>query len=151
MEKESPVRQYHFNFKRMMVAIVVILLIAVVHIFRVGSYLSGKLFVLYYSFFSDIVIPIGIYFLLCINDVTVPILESWKTKAALVFFIATTTEIAQAFGIPLLGNTFDTLDFVMFGVGTLIAVGLDKVFSRVFSFWSFGDESVPKNVKMMSR
>lgn len=151
MEKESPVRQYHFNFKRMMVAIVVILLIAAVHIFRVGSYLSGKLFDLYYSFFSDIVIPIGIYFLLCINDVTVPILESWKTKAALVFFIATTTEILQAFGIPLLGNTFDTLDFVMFGVGTLIAVGLDKVFSRVFSFWSFGADSVPKNVKMMSR
>jgi len=122
----------------MTVAIGVILLIAVIHIFRFGSYLSGRLFILYYSFFSDIVIPIAIYFLLCINDITLPFLKGWMTKAILVFLIAMATEIAQGFGIPLLGNTFDILDFVMFGIGTLIAVGLDKLFSKVFSFWSFG-------------
>jgi hypothetical protein len=138
MEKESPVPEFHFNFKRMAVAIVVILLIAAIHIFRVGSYLSGRLFIFYYSFFSDIVIPIAIYFLLCINDITLPFLKGWMTKAILVFLIAMATEIAQGFGIPLLGNTFDILDFVMFGIGTLIAVGLDKLFSKVFSFWSFG-------------
>jgi hypothetical protein len=142
MEQESPVQQYHFNFGRMAVAIVVILLIAVIHIFRVGSYLSGRLFVLYYSYFSDIVIPIAIYFLLCINDITLPILKGWRTKATLVLLIATAAEIAQGFGIPLLGNTFDILDFVMFGVGALIAVGLDKLLSVVFSFWSFGAAKV---------
>ena len=138
MEKESPVPEFRFNFKRMAVAIVVILLIAAIHIFRVGSYLSGRRFIFYYSFFSDIVIPIAIYFLLCINDITLPFLKGWMTKAILVFLIAMATEIAQGFGIPLLGNTFDILDFVMFGIGTLIAVGLDKLFSKVFSFWSFG-------------
>jgi hypothetical protein len=138
MEKESPVPEFRFNFKRTAVAIVVILLIAAIHIFRVGSYLSGRLFIFYYSFFSDIVIPIAIYFLLCINDITLPFLKGWMTKAILVFLIAIATEIAQGFGIPLLGNTFDILDFVMFGIGTLIAVGLDKLFSKVFSFWSFG-------------
>ena len=138
MEKESPVPEFRFNFKRMAVAIVVILLIAAIHIFRVGSYLSGRLFIYYYSFFSDIVIPIAIYFLLCINDITLPFLKGWMTKAILVFLIAMATEIAQGFGIPLLGNTFDILDFVMFGIGTLIAVGLDNLFSKVFSFWSFG-------------
>jgi len=140
MEKESPVPEFRFNFKRMAVAIMVILPIAAIHIFRVGSYLSGRLFIFYYSFFSDIVIPIAIYFLLCINDITLPFLKGWKTKAILVFLIAIATEIAQGYGIPLLGNTFDILDFVMFGIGTLIAVGLDKIFSRVFSFWSFGAE-----------
>jgi hypothetical protein len=140
MEKESPIPEFRFNFRRMAVAIVVILLIASIHLFRVGSYLSGRLFILYYSFFSDIVIPIAIYFLLCINDITLPFLKGWMTKAILVFLIAITTEIAQGFGIPLLGNTFDILDFVMFGVGTLTAVGLDKLFSKVFSFWSFGAE-----------
>ena len=130
----------------MIVAIVVMLLIAAIHIFRVGTYFSGKIFILYYSFFSDIVIPIGIYFMLCINDVSIPSLKSWKTKAAIVFVIAAATEIAQAFGIPLLGSTFDALDFVMFGVGTFLAVGLDKIFSRVFSFWSFRDENVPTGV-----
>jgi hypothetical protein len=138
MEKESPVPEFRFNFKKMAVAIVVILLIAAIHIFRVGSYLSGRLFIFYYSFFSDIVIPIAIYFLLCINDITLPFLKGWMTKAILVFLIAIATEIAQGFGIPLLGNTFDILDFVMFGIGTLIAVGLDKLFSKVFPFWSFG-------------
>ena len=140
MEKESPILEFRFNFKRMSVAIVVILLIAAIHIFRVGSYLSGRSFILYYSFFSDIVIPIAIYFLLCINDITLPFLKGWMTKAVLVFLIAMATEIAQGFGIPLLGNTFDISDFVMFGIGTLIAVGLDKLFSIFFSFWSFGDD-----------
>ncbi|MGB7055699.1 MAG: hypothetical protein WBE28_10310 [bacterium] len=146
MEKDSPVPEFRFNFKRMAVAIVVILLIAAIHIFRVGSYLSGRLFIYYYSFFSDIVIPIAIFFLLCINDITLPFLKGWMTKAILVFLIAMATEIAQGFGIPLLGNTFDILDFVMFGIGTLIAVGLDKLFSKVFYFWSFGDEKVPTGV-----
>jgi len=131
-----------FNFRRMAVAIAMVLLIAAVHIFRVGSYLSGKLFVLYYSYFSDIVIPIAIYFLLCISDITLPFLRGWRTKAAIVFLIAAATEIAQGFGMPLLGNTFDPLDFVMFGIGTLIAVGLDKLFSMVFPFWSFGAAEV---------
>jgi hypothetical protein len=146
MGKESPVPEFRFNFKRMSIAIVVILLIAAIHIFRVGSYLSGRLFIYYYSFFSDIVIPIAIYFLLCINDITLPFLKGWMTKAILVFLIAMATEIAQGFGIPLLGNTFDILDFVMFGIGTLIAVGLDKLFSKVFYFWSFGDEKLPTGV-----
>jgi hypothetical protein len=135
MGKERPVPQFRFNYKRMAVAIVVVLLIAAIHIFRVGSYLSGRLFVLYYSYFSDIVIPIAIYFLLCINDITLPFLRGWMTKAVLVFLIAMTTEIAQGFGIPLLGNTFDILDFMMFGIGVLLAVGLDKLFSKVLSFW----------------
>lgn len=138
MEKESPAQQFPSNFRRMAVAMVVVLLIAAIHLFRVGSFLSGRLFVLYYSFFSDIVIPIAIYFLLCINDIKSPFLKGWRIKATLVLLIASATEIAQGFGMPLLGNTFDILDFVMFGIGALIAVGLDKLFSMTFSFWSLG-------------
>jgi hypothetical protein len=44
------------------------------------------------------------------------------------------------------GSTFDPLDFVMFGLGIFIAIGLDYLFSRVFSFWSFGDEKVTTGV-----
>jgi hypothetical protein len=140
MENESPVSEFHFNFKRMGVALGVVLVIVVIHILRLGSYLSGSLFIFYYSFFSDIVIPIAIYFLLCINDITLPFLRSWLIKAMLVLLLASASEIAQGFGIPLLGNTFDFLDFVMFFIGTMIAVGMDKLFSKVFSFWSFGVE-----------
>ena len=132
-----------YIFKKMTVAIIVVLIIALIHIFRVGTYFSGKLFIWYYSFFSDIIIPIGIYTLLCVNDYLIPGLDKWQTKAALVFGVAAASEIAQGFGLPILGATFDPLDFVMFGVGTLCAVGLDKLFSMVFPFWTFGEKKVP--------
>ncbi|MCJ7622304.1 MAG: DUF2809 domain-containing protein [Anaerolineaceae bacterium] len=126
--------------KKMIVAIGAILFIATIHIFRVGSYLNGNLYILYYSFFSDIIIPIGIYILLCINYVSFPFLKNWIVKALIVFIVASSIEVAQAFGIPVLGNTFDPLDFIMFAIGTSIAVLLDKAFSVIFPFWTFGNK-----------
>ena len=111
--------------------------IGAIHAFRLGTYLSGVLFTLYYSFFSDIIIPFGMYFLLCLNDFNLKFLRGWLVKSLLVFGITSFTEILQAFGVPLLGQIFDPLDFVMFGIGTLLAVLMERVFlTRVFPFWS---------------
>jgi hypothetical protein len=97
----------------------------------------GSLFTLYYSYFSDIVIPFGMYFLLCLNDVFVRFLRDWRVKAMLVFGVASSVEVMQAFGIPLLGQTFDPLDFVMFGGGVLLAALVDRfLFGRLFSCWT---------------
>ena len=63
-------------------------------------------------------VPIGFYFLLCINDLTFPPLRHWWAKAGLVFGAAAGAEIAQGFGAPILGATFDPVDFLMFAVGT---------------------------------
>lgn len=123
--------------RRATVVVVIELVIASIHILRVGTYLEGTLFTLYYSYFSDIAIPFGIYFLLCANDASLSFLRDWRVKALLVFAAASVTEIMQAFGIPLLGLTFDPLDFVMFGAGTLAAAFLDRVvLERLFTFWS---------------
>jgi hypothetical protein len=103
-----------------------LLVIALVHLFRVGTYLRGSLFTLYYSYFSDIVVPFGVYFLLCLNDVHVRLLRDWRVKAMLVFGVASSTEVMQAFGVPLLGQTFDPLDFVMFAAGVLLAALVDS-------------------------
>jgi hypothetical protein len=35
--------------------------------------------------------------------------------------------VLQALGVPLLGRTFDPLDFVMFGVGVLLAAFVDRL------------------------
>ena len=78
----------------------IMLVIALVHLFRVGTYLQGSLFTLYYSYFSDIVIPFGMYFLLCLEDVYIRFLRDWRVKALLVFGVASSTEVMQAFGIP---------------------------------------------------
>ena len=124
--------------KRVFLAVAVLLVVAAIHIFRLGSYLSGGAYNWYYSYFSDIVVPIGFYFLLCINDLTIPPLRPWWVKALLIFGAASGAEIAQGFGVPILGATFDPVDFLMFAIGTGLAVGLDAVFSRVFGFWKFG-------------
>ncbi len=76
-------------------------------------------------------------FLLCLNDVRVRFLRDWRVKAVLVFGAASSTEVMQAFGIPLLGQTFDPLEFVMFGGGVLLAALVDRfLFDRLFRFWS---------------
>ena len=104
----------------------IMLIIALIHAFRVGTYLPGKMFTLYYSYFSDIVVPFGMYFLLFMADVHIRFLRDWRVKAMLVFGVASSTELMQAFGVPLLGRTFDPLDFVMFGAGVLLAVLTDR-------------------------
>jgi hypothetical protein len=124
---------------RTAVAVSVQLLIALVHVFRLGTYLRGRLYVLYYSYFSDLVIPFGMYFLLCLEDTWVRPLRDWRLKALLVFGVASLTEVLQAFGVPLLGNTFDPLDFAMFAGGVLLAVLADRVLlRRLLPGWSPG-------------
>lgn len=118
---------------RTAVIVSILLLIALVHLFRVGTYLRGSLFTLYYSYFSDIVVPFGMYFLICLNDMRVRSLRDWRVKAMLVFGVASSTEVLQACGVPLLGQTFDPLDFVMFGGGVLLAALVDRfLFDRLF-------------------
>jgi hypothetical protein len=112
---------------RILTGLGVNLIIALIHIFRLGSYLNGKAYILYYSFASDVLIPIGFYFLLCMNDQRISILQKWSVKAIMIFGLATTIEILQAFGIYFLGETFDPLDIFMFALGVLIAVFLDKL------------------------
>ncbi len=111
---------------RIIIAICILLIIALIHIFRVGSTLQGSLYTLYYGYFSDIIIPFGMFFLLYFNEIHIPLLRKWQAKAILVFGIASSTEIMQACGVPLLGQTFDPLDFVMFGTGVLLAVAVDQ-------------------------
>jgi hypothetical protein len=124
---------------RTAVAVSVQLLIALVHVFRLGTYLRGRLYVLYYSYFSDLVIPFGMYFLLCLEDTWVRPLRDWRLKALLVFGVASFTEVLQGFGVPLLGNTFDPLDFAMFAGGVLLAVLADRVLlRRLLPGWSPG-------------
>jgi len=113
------------------------LAIAAVHLFRLGSYLDGQAFTLYYSFASDVLVPFGVYFLLFLCESAAPAVRRWQIKAGIVFAGATATEVAQAFGAPILGQTFDPVDIVMFGVGVLLAVLVDiMVFRKLVPHWS---------------
>jgi len=121
---------------RIIVGFSIIAIIALIHIFRVGSYLSGNLYVLYYSYVSDLIIPFGVYFLLCINDLHIKILQKWYVKAALIIGITTLAEILQLLGIYALGITFDPIDILMYVSGVGIAVVFDRViFKRFIPYW----------------
>jgi hypothetical protein len=115
----------------------IVVLIALAHIFRIGSYLEGQWHDLYYGYFSDLVLPFGYYFLLSLNELHIPILRRWEVKSAIVFLMAAIAETCQYFGIPVLGATFDALDYLMYAIGAVSAAVVDtQVFSRVFDFWA---------------
>ena len=118
------------------VGVTIILIIALIHAFRIGSVLNGKWYILYYSYASDIMIPIGFYFLVSVNEVHIRVLRKWPVKALTLFGLFTFSEIMQAFDIYFFGVTFDVLDIVMFAIGVTIAVLMDQVlFKRFVPYW----------------
>lgn len=58
-------------------------------------------------------------------------------KAAIAFLLPSIAETCQYVGIPVLGSTFDLLDYLMYGIGAMSAVVVDtQVFPRIFAFWT---------------
>jgi hypothetical protein len=59
-----------------------------------------------------------------------------------VFGTASAAEILQGFGVPILGRTFDPLDFLMFALGVFVAVVLDRIaLPATFRWWHAGRAS----------
>lgn len=115
----------------------IVLIIAVLHLAGLGQHAVGIWRDLYYSYFSDLVLPFGFYFLLCASEKKNPVFRCWWVKAALVFGAASAAEILQFFGVYALGITFDPLDIVMYAASVLLAVIVERgIFSRLFSFWT---------------
>lgn len=125
--------------KHRAVIISIMILIALIHVFRIGSYLQGEWYNLYYSYFSDLILPFGFYFLLSADEVRIPVLRSWKVKSAVAFAIPAIAETCQYFGLPVLGSTFDFVDYIMYGVGVGAAAVFDtQILSKRFKFWTLG-------------
>lgn len=114
----------------------IVTIIALIHIIGVGNYLNGKLYSLYYSYVSDLIMPFGIYFLLCISELSIKIFQKWYVKAVFIIGITTLAEILQLFGIYALGITFDPVDFLIYISGVGLAVICDRLlFKRYIPFW----------------
>jgi hypothetical protein len=144
---------------KIIIIILIQVAIALVHVFRLGQIFQGQAYTLYYSYFSDVILPFGMYFLLSLNDVTIsvgfepsttPIIplpnsvsaikksfQKWYVKAGLIFTLTTFAEICQFFGIEVLGVTFDPFDILMYGIGVSVAAFIDvKVFAKYLGFWA---------------
>ena len=127
---------------RKTVGISIILAIVAMHAFRIGQYLNENLYIYYYSFASDLVLPIGSYFMLVMFEIQFQFLRNWFVKALIVFGTMTFSEIMQMFGFYFFGVTFDILDILMFGIGVIIAVLIDKqIFERLIPHWKYAHEN----------
>ena len=110
---------------RRVVGIVIVLLVAVLHIVHIRPLLEPETAALYSSYFSDTAIPFAYYFLLCATENRMPWLRNPIAKAAVVVLLPSIAETAQYFGIPVLGSTFDPVDYCMYACGTATAVLLE--------------------------
>jgi hypothetical protein len=102
-------------------------LLALVHLSPLADRLRGGLFTFYHSYFSDIALPFGLYLLMWMAEARVRWMRDWRVRALLVFGGASFAEVLQGLGVPLLGRTFDPLDFAMFAAGVLLAVLADRL------------------------
>lgn len=85
----------------------------------------------------DILLPFSAYFLLTICDDIVLALRSWALRAAIVFVVISSAEVAQYFGRPIFGRTYDPLDFAAYAGGTALAVLADRLLlPRLFKLWA---------------
>jgi len=119
---------------RKMVIVSVVIPIALLHFFT-GSNYRGPYPGFVNGYLLDILVPFAFYFLLCLSEFS--LLKSWIVKSILVFGAGFSVEIAQFFGVPIFGRTFDPVDFIMYGIGVILAATLDTtVFPRIFESWT---------------
>ncbi|MFA5022508.1 MAG: hypothetical protein WC508_05525 [Patescibacteria group bacterium] len=116
---------------------IIILEIVIAIIFVFTSKISDLVIKTFHDrYFADIVIPFSFYFLLILNGKTFPQLKPWFVKAILVFLLCALSETLQYFGIYALASVFDPIDYVMYGVGVILAALVDRqLFKRLVSFW----------------
>jgi hypothetical protein len=115
--------------RRRAVAIAAVAGVAAIHLLPVGSYLEGTAHRLYHGYASDIVIPFAMYFVMLLGERTTAAFGDWRVKALLVLAAACGAEVLQGLGVPALGSTFDPLDFLMYALGVLAAVLVDRAAS----------------------
>jgi hypothetical protein len=140
--RESKSRQLCLNTIQMKLRIskktlVVLLMLAIALCFMVGADWANKNFRrLYSSYFADIAIPFGYYFLLVLVQDKVSVLRRWYAKAGAVFALCALSETLQYFGVYALASVFDPWDYAMYGAGVLLAAFVDRVaFTKVISVW----------------
>jgi hypothetical protein len=120
---------------RLTIIILFFIILVILHIFGTSYFAPNSIFI--NSFLVDILLPCYLFLLFTINFYSLP--QSYiKYKkqikflfAIAVFLIGFFIETLQYFGVPILGSTFDFLDYLMYLLGTLLGVGIDYVIIKL--------------------
>jgi len=125
------------NKQNKRVVLVVVLELIIASFFIIGAgWASRSVYILFHSYFADIFLPFGFYFLLSIKGNKSRYLNTLWKKSAAIFALTATSETLQYFGIYALARVFDPIDYVMYGLGVLLAAFVDRIiFTRKFYFW----------------
>jgi hypothetical protein len=125
------------NLRHKKIRLVVIFELVIASLFIIGTEWAGQdIDILFHSYFSDVFLPFGFYFLLTMSGDETKYLNSWWKKALVILALTFTSETLQYFGVYALARVFDPLDYLMYGVGVLFAVAVDrKIFTKIFLFW----------------
>jgi hypothetical protein len=119
--------------RKLFICFAIMIPVALLH-FVVGPQYRGPYRNFVNGYLIDIILPFAVYFLLTIPKNLLS-RKSWL-RAGIVFAIGATVETAQYFGLAVLGQTFDPLDYVMYAGGVLCAIIFDKfIFPRILTFW----------------
>ncbi|MGD2146906.1 MAG: hypothetical protein PVH41_09455 [Anaerolineae bacterium] len=105
--------------KRKTVVVIIALTVGLLH-FVTGPGYSGPFPVFVNGYLIDILLPFAMFLVLGLVDH--PVLRSRVSRGCAVFGVGAVAETLQYAGVPLFGQTFDLLDYVMFGVGIGMAV-----------------------------
>lgn len=122
------------NVDRKKLKIVISIEICIALIFFIGAdWAPDNIHRFFHSYFADIALPFGFYFLFIPNEDKFPFLRPWHRKALAVFLLVSISEVLQYFGVYALAIIFDPLDFAMYASGALLAAFIDiKVISKFY-------------------
>lgn len=89
--------------------------------FVIGPHYDGPLQPFVSGYLIDILLPFMLYFLIRVSNR----LTGKITIGAIVFGVGAVVETLQGLGYPVLGTTFDPIDYGMYGTGVLLAIVVD--------------------------
>lgn len=111
---------------RIIVIVLLLLILLALHILGPSYFAPNSIFI--NSFLVDILLPCYLFLLLTFKNRK----KQMKILFAIgVFLIGFIVETLQYFGVPILGRTFDVLDYPMYLLGTLAGVGIDALIIRL--------------------
>ena len=88
-------------------------------------------------YFGIVFIPFGYYLLLVLLEGKFKPMKKWYIKAGAVFTLCALSETLQYFDIYALARVFDPMDYVMYALGVVLAIFIDRIlFKRLFEFWN---------------
>jgi len=109
------------------IIVVISVIVAMLH-FATGPQYDGpfKLFII--GYLIDIILPLNVYLLFQISlRKKLTLNQSRMFGALATFLIGFTIEMLQFFEIPVLGQTYDPWDFLMYALGTMMGIAFDMV------------------------